>query len=251
MKGIILAGGCGTRLQPLTNYINKHMALVYNKPMICYPIDTLVNAGITDVAVIVSGPFSGQIITFIKDGKHLGLEKVTYLFQENPTGGIADALSLAREFAGYNDVCVVLGDNTTDFEIKESVNNYIKYKTKIPSAFLFLKRVPDPRAYGVAKLNSDNEIVEIIEKPKEIISDLAVTGLYIYDHHVFDFIARCKPSGRGQLEITDVNNFYLKEGNVYWEELKGFWKDAGDFESLYHANKYWAEYKHLLKNEPR
>lgn len=242
MKGIILAGGFGTRLAPLTNFLNKHMALVYNKPMICYPIDTLIKAKIKDIAVVVSGPFGGQIITFIKDGKQFGLNKLSYLFQESGVGGIADALLLAEDFVNKDDICLILGDNTTDSLIEQEVINFKNRSNKeIPQCHLFLKNVSNPQDYGIARFNEKSQICEIIEKPEFPPSNWAITGLYLYDNNVFNFAKQCKPSNRGQLEITDVNNIYLKNGIVHNSELKGFWSDAGTFDSLQKANQFWFE----------
>lgn len=237
MKGIILAGGLGSRLYPLTYATNKHLLPVYDKPMIYYPIQTLVKAGIKEVLVIVSGPHSGHFIPVLKNGKDFGVEHIEFAYQEKPDGGIADALSLARYFADNEPVTVILGDNTTDADISQSVKGFKE------GATIFLKKVPDPNRYGVPKFDEKDstKITEIIEKPKNPPSEYAVTGLYIYDNTVFDVIKECKPSWRGELEITDVNNAYLKKGQLNWSELKGYWLDAGTFDTLYLANKYWTE----------
>ncbi len=237
MKGIILAGGLGSRLYPLTYATNKHLLPVYDKPMIYYPIQTLVKAGIKEVLVIVSGPHSGHFIPVLKNGKDFGVEHIEFAYQEKPDGGIADALSLARYFADNEPVAVILGDNTTDADISQSVKGFKE------GATIFLKKVPDPNRYGVPKFDEKDstKITEIIEKPKNPPSEYAVTGLYIYDNTVFDVIKKCKPSWRGELEITDVNNAYLKKGQINWSELKGYWLDAGTFDTLYLANKYWTE----------
>lgn len=237
MKGIILAGGLGSRLYPLTYATNKHLLPVYDKPMIYYPIQTLVKAGIKEVLVIVSGPHSGHFIPVLKNGKDFGVEHIEFAYQEKPDGGIADALSLAKYFADNESVTVILGDNTTDADISEPVQSF-KGGSKI-----FLKKVPDPNRYGVPRFDEKDpsKIVEIIEKPKNPPSDYAVTGLYIYDNTVFDVIKNCKPSWRGELEITDVNNAYIEKGTMSWSELKGYWLDAGTFDTLYLANKYWTE----------
>jgi glucose-1-phosphate thymidylyltransferase len=237
MKGIILAGGLGSRLYPLTYATNKHLLPVYDKPMIYYPIQTLVKAGIKEVLVIVSGPHSGHFIPVLKNGKDFGVEHIEFAYQEKPDGGIADALSLAKYFADNESITVILGDNTTDADISEPVQSFTG------GAKIFLKKVPDPNRYGVPRFDEKDpsKIVEIIEKPKNPPSDYAVTGLYIYDNTVFDVIKNCKPSWRGELEITDVNNAYIEKGAMSWSELNGYWLDAGTFDTLYLANKYWTE----------
>ena len=234
MKGVILAGGLGTRLFPLTWATNKHLLPVYDKPMVYYPIDTLVKAGIKDVLIVSSGPHAGHFLRVLKNGKELGLDHLEYTFQEKPDGGIADALALAEDFADNDPVAVILGDNTTDANIKKEVSSFKD------GAFIFLKKVPDPERYGVPEFDSKNRIIKIEEKPKNPKSNYAVTGLYIYDPSVFEIIKRIKPSERGQLEITDVNNEYVKRHALNWAELKGFWTDAGTYESLFKANSYWA-----------
>jgi len=239
MKGVILAGGLATRLYPLTYATNKHLLPIYSKPMIYYPIETLVKAGITEIMIIVSGPHSGQFIQILKNGKELGLTHLEYAYQENPKGGIADALSLAEEFANNEPITVILGDNTTDADISQAVNSFDG------GAYVFLKKVPDPARFGVPRFdeNDPTKIAEIIEKPKDPPSDYAVTGLYMYDKYVFDYIRKCDPNsaGRGELEITEVNNFYVKKGDLRWAELEGYWLDAGTFDTLLMANIYWAK----------
>src|SRR5258708_4093240 len=209
MKGVILAGGLGTRLYPLTHVTNKHLLPVYDKPMIFYPIATLVNAGITDILIITSGPHVGHFLGVLKNGKELGVRHLEYAYQEKPDGGIADALSLAEEFADKKDIAVILGDNTTDTNISSAVSGFVD------GAVVFLKKVPDPKRFGIAVFDPQDEkkIIKIEEKPKEPKSNYAVTGLYIYDNKVFDYIRQCDPSfaGRGELEITEVNNFYIKD----------------------------------------
>ena len=239
MKGIVLAGGLGTRLYPLTFAANKHLLPVFDRPMIFYPIQTMVRAGIKDIMVVTSGPHAGDFIQVLKNGEDLGLRHLEYAYQENPVGGIADALRSAEGFADGGPITVILGDNTTDADIKPEVKNFHK------GALVFLKRVPDPERFGVPVFSPRNrqKIVHIDEKPKKPKSSFAVTGLYIYDKQVFDFVRRIKPSGRGQLEITDVNNCYVKKRQLTWSELNGFWTDAGTFESLFRANSYWAQKK--------
>lgn len=237
MKGVILAGGLGTRLYPLTFATSKHLLPVYNKPMIYYPIHTLVKAGIKEILVVVSGPHSGHYIHVLKNGKDLGVDHLEYAFQEKPNGGIADALSLAEDFADGGPIAVILGDNTTDADVSDPIRKFKK------GALVFLKQVPDPQRFGVPRFDPKDKtkIIEIIEKPKSPPSNYAVTGLYLYDSRVFDYIRKCKPSWRGELEITDVNNFYIKQGQLHWAELEGYWLDAGTFDTLLLANLYWSK----------
>lgn len=239
MKGIILAGGLGSRLYPLTYATNKHLLPVYDKPMIYYPIQTLVKAGIKEVLVVVSGPHSGHFIHVLKNGKAFGIEHLEFAYQEKPDGGIADALALGEEFADDESVVAILGDNTTDADITPAVRNF---KT---GANIFLKKVSDPKRFGVPRFDphDKSKIVEIIEKPTEPPSDFAVTGLYMYDKNVFAYIKECKPSWRGELEITEVNNTYIRKGLLSWTELDGYWLDAGTFDTLYTANAYWSKKK--------
>jgi len=241
MKGVILAGGLATRLYPLTFATNKHLLPIYDKPMIYYPIQTLVKAGITEVLVVVSGPHAGHFIQVLKNGKEFGLSHLEFAYQENPKGGIADALSLAEDFSDGQPITVILGDNTTDADISSAVKNFSS------GAVIFLKKVPDPARFGVPRFDEKDpkKIVEIIEKPKNPPSNYAVTGLYIYDNYVFDHIKKCDPNfaGRGELEITQVNNFYIEAGTLSWVELDGYWLDAGTFDTLLLANLYWAKKK--------
>lgn len=234
MKGVVLAGGLGTRLYPLTHATNKHLLPVFDRPMIYYPIQTLVKAGIREVIVVTGGPHAGHFLAVLRNGHQLGLTHLEYAYQESE-GGIAQALALCEDFADGQDITVILGDNTTDADISAAVKTFSK------GARLFLKRVPDPERFGVPVFDSTGKITRIEEKPSQPKSDYAVTGLYIYDNRVFDFIRQCKPSDRGELEITDVNNLYIQSGDLDWVELKGFWSDAGTFESLYRTNKFWAE----------
>lgn len=233
MKGVVLAGGLGTRLYPLTYATNKHLLPVYDKPMIFYPIRTLVNAGVKEVLVVTGGPFAGHFMRVLKNGQELGLAHLEYAFQETE-GGIADALRLAEDFTDGGSICVILGDNCTDASIGRDLANFTD------GAKVFLKKVPDPQRFGVPVFTKDNKIKKIEEKPKKPKSNYAVTGLYIYDNTVFDKIRKIKPSPRGELEVTDLNNLYLKEGRLAWTQLKGFWSDAGTFDSLFEVNKYWA-----------
>lgn len=234
MKGVILAGGLGTRLYPLTYATNKHLLPVFNKPMVFYPINTLTTAGIDTILVVTGGPHAGDFIRVLKNGKELGIKHLEYAFQESE-GGIADAMKLAEDFSDGESVCVILGDNCTDANIKKQVADFKD------GAMIFLKEVKDPQRFGVPEFDDQKNIVKIEEKPKDPKSNFAVTGLYFYDSSAFSKIRSMAPSARGELEITDLNNLYLKEAKLHWANLNGFWSDAGTFESLYEVNKYWAE----------
>lgn len=239
MKGVILAGGKGTRLYPLTYATNKHLLPVYDQPMVYYPINTLVAAGITDVLIVTGDVHAGHFINVIKNGHELGLTHVEYAYQEGGSAGIADALKYAEDFADGESIAVILGDNTTDANISDAVNNFKG------GGMVFLKEVVDPERFGNPVFAKDDpkRIETIIEKPKEPANKLAVTGLYFYDQTVYDKIRTLKPSGRGELEITDVNNAYIAENKMAWSMLDGFWSDAGTFHSLYRSNRYWAKKK--------
>lgn len=241
MKGVVLAGGLGTRLYPLTFATNKHLLPIYDKPMVFYPIETLVRAGIREVLVVTGGPHAGDFIRVLQNGESLGLEHLEYAYQDDAVGGIAHALSLARHFADNTPLLVILGDNTTDADISSPIKNFKD------GAMIFLKEVPDPERFGVPVFNKQKEIIKIEEKPKNPKSQYAVTGLYIYDKTVFDKIEKVKPSGRGQLEITDVNNLYIKEGKLSWSDLDGYWRDAGTFDTLFEASEYWSRKADLNK----
>jgi len=234
MKGVVLAGGLGTRLYPLTHATNKHLLPVFDRPMIYYPIQTLVHSGIDEVMVVTGGPHAGHFLAVLKNGLQLGLKHLEYAYQESE-GGIAQALALCEDFADGQSIAVILGDNTTDADIGPAVRGFER------GARLFLKKVSDPERFGVPVFDSNRRIVRIEEKPKEPKSNYAVTGLYIYDNKVFDYIRECTPSGREELEITDVNNLYIGGSELDWVELEGFWSDAGTFESLYRTNRFWAE----------
>lgn len=242
MKGVILAGGLGTRLYPLTYATNKHLLPVYNKPMIFYPIETLVKAGVTEVMVTASGPHAGHLFRVLKNGKELGLKHLEYAFQEKPDGGIADALALAEDFADHEPIMVILGDNTTDADVSEAVSSFKK------GSVAFLKEVPDPERFGVAKFDETDKtrIIEIVEKPGKVSpgpipSNYASTGLYIFDTECFSIIRSLQPSSRGELEVTDIQTTYAKRGQLAWFELTGFWSDAGTFDTLLLASNYWAQ----------
>ncbi|HED54018.1 MAG TPA: spore coat protein [Phycisphaerales bacterium] len=230
MKGIILAGGLGTRLRPLTLVTNKHLLPVYDRPMIYYPIECLLNAGIDEIMIVTGGEHAGDFLKLLRNGKQLGIKHLAYAYQEGE-GGIADALKLAEDFADGEKICVVLGDNIIEGNIKKAAGDFFTQKS---GAKLLLKEVPDPERFGVALVSGDS-IVEIEEKPAEPKSNLAVTGIYFYDNDVFSICQKLKPSGRGELEITDVNNAYLKRGDLTSEVLEGWWTDAGTHESLYRA----------------
>lgn len=239
MKGIILAGGLGTRLYPLTFATNKHLLPIFDQPMIFYPLKTLTKAGIKEIMIVVSGPHSGHFINVLKNGKEFDLKHLEYGYQNDAVGGIADALAICEDFADSEPLAVILGDNTTDADISPAIKSFKE------GATVFLKKVKDPQRFGIAVFDKKNSrrIIAIEEKPKKPKSSFAVTGLYLYDNQVFDYIKKCKPSSRGQLEITDVNNLYIKNDQMRWQELKGFWSDAGTFESLFKASKYWASRK--------
>lgn len=236
MKGIVLAGGTGSRLRPLTAVTNKHLLPVYNQPMIYYPIQTLVNAGITDIMIVTGGNSAGDFLKLLGNGKAFGLKHLNYTYQEGE-GGIAEALALVEHFAGGGPVCVVLGDNIIENNIAAAVR---AYSTQGKGAKILLKRVPDPQRFGVPELVGD-KVVGIEEKPHAPKSEYAVVGIYMYDGSVFDIIRTLKPSGRGELEITDVNNAYIARGEMSWEELEGWWTDAGTFESLLRASNLVAK----------
>lgn len=236
MKGIVLAGGLGTRLNPLTKVTNKHLLPVYDKPMIYYPIQTLVNAGIRDIMVVTGGNNAGDFLCLLGDGREFGLEHVHYTYQEGH-GGIAEALGLTRHFADDDSICVVLGDNIIE---KNIVNAVRAFEQQQHGAKILLKEVADPQRFGVPELDG-NRIVRIEEKPAHPKSNYAVIGIYIYDATVYDIVEKLKPSGRGELEITDVNNAYIERGQMTYAILDGWWTDAGTFESLLHANNLVAQ----------
>lgn len=235
MKGVILAGGLGTRLFPLTYATNKHLLPIYNQPMVLYPIQTLVKAGITEVMIVTGGPHAGHFLRVLRNGKQFGLAHIEYAYQEKE-GGIAEALALCEDFADGESIAVILGDNCTDADISQAVKSFAS------GARIFLKEVPDPQRYGVPVFSKTDptKILTIEEKPKQPQSNYAVTGLYLYDGGVFDFIRKNKPSDRGELEITDVNNRYIEAGSLSWAILDGFWSDAGTFDSLFKTSHYWA-----------
>jgi glucose-1-phosphate thymidylyltransferase len=236
MKGVVLAGGLGSRLRPLTAVTNKHLLPVFDKPMIYYPIQTLVNAGITDIMIVTGGNSAGDFLKLLGNGKAFGLKHLNYTYQEGE-GGIAAALSLVEHFAGNESICVVLGDNIIQGNIRDAAD---LYREQGAGAKILLKRVADPQRFGVPQLEG-KRVVKIEEKPVQPKSEYAVIGIYMYDARVFEIIHTLKPSGRGELEITDVNNAYIERGEMTWDELAGWWSDAGTFESLLHASNLVAE----------
>jgi len=236
MKGVVLAGGTGSRLYPLTRVTNKHLLPIYDRPMIFYPIHTLVNAGIRDILLVTGGQDAGDFLRLLGNGKDFGLEHINYTYQEGE-GGIADALRLAEHFADGQKICVVLGDNLIETNILAACERFEKQER---GAHIILKEVPDPQRFGVPVFDG-NRIIRIEEKPKEPKSRYAVIGIYMYDGTVFDRIRKLIPSGRGEFEITDVNNQYLAEGSLTHSILEGWWTDAGTFESLLRANNLVAQ----------
>ena len=236
MKGVVLAGGLGTRLRPLTAVTNKHLLPVYDQPMIYYPIQTLVNAGITDIMIVTGGGNAGDFLRLLGNGKAFGLKHLNYTYQEGE-GGIADALSLVEHFAAGEPVCVVLGDNIIQGHIRDAVTDF---EQQGGGAKILLKKVTDPQRFGVPELDG-RRVLRIEEKPSVPKSEYAVIGIYLYDATVFDIISGLKPSARNELEITDVNNAYIERGTMTWQELDGWWTDAGTFESLLRASNLVAE----------
>ena len=236
MKGVVLAGGTGSRLSPLTRVTNKHLLPVHNQPMIYYPIQTLVNAGIRDILLVTGGQDAGDFLRLLSNGKDFGLQHINYTYQEGE-GGIADALRLAEHFAGGEKVCVILGDNIIEGNIYEAVQ---RFQQQERGAHLLLKEVDDPERFGCPEI-ADGRILRIEEKPKQPKSRYAVTGIYFFDATIFEKISRLRPSERGELEITDVNNMYIEEGTMTFSVLEGWWTDAGTFDSLRRATNLVAE----------
>ena len=236
MKGVVLAGGLGTRLYPLTKITNKHLLPVYNKPMIYYPVQTLVDAGIDDIMIVTGGNSAGDFLKLLGNGKEFGLKHLNYTYQEGE-GGIPDALSLAEHFAEGESICVVLGDNIIEKDICSAVEDY---RSKGEGAKIMLKKVDDLSRYGVPELNGDR-VVRIDEKPSDPKSDYAVIGIYFYDRTVFDVIKTLSPSKRGELEISDVNNHYIEIGKMTWNEPEGWWADAGTLDSLLRTSNLVAK----------
>ena len=236
MKGVVLAGGTGSRLFPLTKITNKHLLPIYDRPMIYYPIQTLVDAGIQDIMIVTGGRNSGDFLRLLANGKQFGLKHINYTYQEGE-GGIADALALAEHFADGQKICVVLGDNIIERNIWEAAE---RFRQQPHGAHILLKEVKDSERFGVAEVEG-GRIVAIEEKPQQPKSNYAVTGIYMYDASVFDKIKTLVPSKRGELEITDVNNAYIREGTMAFSFLDGWWTDAGTFESLLRAANMVAQ----------
>ena len=234
MKGVVLAGGLGSRLRPLTLVTNNYLLPVFDKPMIYYPIECLLNAGIKDILIVTGGEHAGDFLKLLKNGKQLGIKHLEYAYQEGE-GGIADALKLAEDFADGDKICVILGDNLIERDIRKAAGDFF---TQPSGCKLLLKEVSDPQRFGVVRFDEAGRIIEIVEKPENPSSNMAVTGIYFYDADVFDMCQNLKPSNRGELEITDVNNAYLARGDLTYEVLEGWWTDAGTFESLYRAACY-------------
>jgi len=231
MKGVILAGGLGKRLLPCTKVTNKHLLPVYDKPMIYYPLRTLVNAGLKDIMIVTGGSNAGDFLRLLCNGREFGLKDISYTYQEGE-GGIADALRLAENFIDKDKVVVMLGDNI----IKDDISNAVKdFEKQDKGARIFLKEVSDPERFGVAEIEG-GRVINIEEKPKKPKTNYAVVGLYMYDGDVFEIINNLKPSDRGELEITDVNNEYIRRGTMTYSILEGWWTDAGTFESLFRAS---------------
>ncbi len=223
LKGVVLAGGTGSRLYPLTSVTNKHLLPVYNRPMIYYPLATLADAGVTEVMLVTGGQSAGSFLPLLGDGKQFGFNRLQYAYQQE-AGGIAQALGLAREFVGADDVLVILGDNIIESSLSEAAN---EFRDQRGGARLILKEVSNPSSYGVVELHEDR-ITEIIEKPENPKSNLIATGYYFFDSSVFQVVEDLTPSGRGELEITDVNNHYVRKGNMHYSVLDGFWADGGE-----------------------
>ena len=236
MKGVVLAGGLGTRLLPLTRITNKHLLPVLDRPMIYYPLQTLINAAITDILIVTGGPHAGDFLRLLGNGAEFGLAHLNYTYQDGE-GGIAAALALAEHFADGGKVCVILGDNLIEGSIAPAV---ARFRRQPSGARIVLKEVDDAERFGVAEVQ-DGRIVSIEEKPRRPKSRYAVTGIYMYDGRVFDIVRTLEPSARGELEITDVNNWYLAHGELACEVLEGWWTDAGTMESLHRAGNLVAQ----------
>ena len=236
MKGVVLAGGLGSRLYPLTKVTNKHLLPVYDEPMIYYPIKILVNAGIEEILIVTGGNNAGDFLRLLENGKDFGLKHINYTYQQGE-GGIAAALSLAEHFSDRDKIAVVLGDNIIEGNIRAAADAFRKQNG---GARILLKEVSDPQRFGVPVFEG-GKIIRVEEKPSNPASNYAVIGIYMYDYRVFEFIRSLQPSQRGELEITDVNNFYIREGKMQWDVLKGWWSDAGTFESLQSAGNMVAK----------
>ena len=233
MKGIILAGGKATRLRPLTKITSKQLLPVYNKPMIFYPIETLTKAGIKDILIIVAPEYAGHFLNLLGSGRDFGAN-FSYEIQDEPRG-LADAYRVGENFIGDDSVSMILGDNIFDHDFSESIRSFER------GGKVFAKKVPDPQRFGVVEFDENHNVIGIEEKPEKPKSDYAVVGLYIYDNRVIQYAKDLQPSERGEIEITDINNRYLKDGELVVDIIEGIWQDAGTFDSLFEANKYWAE----------
>ncbi len=236
MKGIILAGGIGSRLYPLTRVTNKHLLPVYDKPMIFYPLQTLIDAGVRDILIVTGGQNAGDFLRLLQNGKEFGLQQLSFAYQEGEAG-IADALRLAEPFVNGEKICVVLGDNIIEGDVREAAQ---RFERQAKGAMVLLKEVPDPERFGVPVFEGER-IMRIEEKPQQPKSPYAVTGIYFYDGTVFDRIRKLKPSERNEYEITDINNSYIREGTLSHSVMQGWWTDAGTFESLWHASNMVRE----------
>jgi glucose-1-phosphate thymidylyltransferase len=224
MRGVILAGGTGSRLLPLTKVTNKHLLPVYDRPMIFYPIECMVKAGIDEVLLVTGGNNAGDFIRLLGNGREFGLRELSYTYQDG-AGGIAQALGLAEHFADGQPICLILGDNILQYSIADAAR---RFRHQGGGAKILLSQVENPRAYGVAELAGDGRVLNIVEKPQDPRSNWAVIGVYFYDHAVFDIVRTLRPSGRGELEITDVNNAYIRRGEMTADKVNGFWADAGE-----------------------
>jgi glucose-1-phosphate thymidylyltransferase len=233
MKGIILAGGRATRLRPLTKITSKQLLPVYNKPMIFYPIETLVKAGIKDILIIIAPDYAGHFLNLLGSGKEFGA-RFTYEIQDEPRG-LADAFIVGENFIGDDSVTMILGDNIFDYDFAQSITSFQG------GAKIFAKKVHDPQRFGVVEFDQENNVLSIEEKPTVPKSEYAVVGIYIYDNNVIQYAKDLQPSGRGEIEITDINNTYLQKGNLKVDIIEGIWEDAGTFDSLLQANMYWAK----------
>ena len=234
MKGVVLAGGSGTRLHPLTRITNKHLLPIHDRPMVSYAIEALVQAGLTELMLVTGGTHAGEFFRLLGNGHEYGIDLLTYAYQENP-GGIAEALGLAERFVARDRVCVMLADNVLERSFRPSVERFARQER---GARILLAREPSPehlRHLGVPELDGDGRIVRIVEKPEDPPSELAVTGVYFYDETVWDVLPTLRPSGRGELEITDVNNWYVEQGRMEYDVLEGFWGDAGESIDAYYA----------------
>ena len=233
MKGIILAGGKATRLRPLTKITSKQLLPVYNKPMIFYPIETLIRSGITEILIIIAPDYAGHFLNLLGSGKDFGA-KFSFEIQDEARG-LADAFRIGSNFIGRDDVTMILGDNIFDYDFTESIQSFKS------GAKVFAKKVQDPERFGVVEFDSQNKVISIEEKPKVAKSNYAVVGMYIYDNQVVEIAKNLKPSPRGEIEITDINNEYLHRGQLQVDVIDGIWEDAGTFDSLLSANLYWAQ----------